>query len=366
MFTLDSRSPLRRGRLITKHGVISTPAYVPVATNAAIKGCFPFFLDDIGIQLAFVNTYHMLIHPGVSVVQNAEGLHSFMNRQGPIITDSGGFQIFSLQYGGVAEEIKSSGKKRQHGHKHIIKIDEEGVLFRSYRTGEKILLTPESTIEAQYDMGSDILIPLDELLPFHINSEYFESSFEKTHRWQIRSFEHYKKLEKKGGKRLIYAVIHGGTSLQHREKSAKILSAYDFDGFAIGGSLGKSASDIIAVVRNTLSWLPEEAPKHLLGVADFETVKEVVPLGIDTFDSAYPTKCARHGWLFTEDKPIKITQLVWRENYEPCSVCPMLTQYSYAYLHHLFKSHESLGGIIASIHNMWFLENWCRKIKKLY
>ena len=210
MFSLDSLAPLRRGQLTTSRGTVFTPAYVPVATNASIKGCFPFFLDEIGIQLAFVNTYHMLIHPGVDVVKGAGGLHSFMNRKGLIITDSGGFQIFSLQYGGVAEEIKSCGKKRQSGHTHIIKIDEEGVLFRSYRTGEKILVTPESTIQAQYDMGSDILIPLDELLPFHINSDYFRSSFDKTHRWQIRSFEHYKKLPEK---RLIYGVIHGGTSL---------------------------------------------------------------------------------------------------------------------------------------------------------
>jgi queuine tRNA-ribosyltransferase len=348
----------RVGVIYTAHGPISTPSYVPVATNAVIKGCDSQVIDEIDIDLLFVNTYHMLVHPGDLIVKNAGGLHSFMQRKKPIITDSGGFQIFSLRYGGVTEELKSKGMKKITNS--VIKVAEEGVWFRSYRDGKLLFVSPESTIQAQKNLNSDIIIPLDELLPFHIEKKIFEKSFEKTHRWQIRS---YKEHEKNKNNQLIYAVIHGSVYPEYRKKSASILCQYDFDGFAIGGSLGKNTSDVVDVLKSTLQWLPPEKPRHLLGIADFKTIELAIELGVDTFDSAYPTKCARHGWLFTDNGPIKILQSKWRDCHEPFSRAPRLVKYTYAYLHHLFKSHEQVAGMFASIHNIWYLNEYCKKIR---
>lgn len=358
IFTYSVVNNIRVGSIQTAHGFISTPNYVPVATNAVIKGCDSFIIDEIDIDLLFVNTYHMLVHPGDNIVKNAGGLHSFMQRKKPIITDSGGFQIFSLKYGGVSEELKSKGKKQESNS--VLKVFEEGVLFRSYRDGSPILITPESTIQAQKNLGSDIIIPLDELLPYHIEEKIFRKSFEKTHRWQIRSYHEHQKNK---NSQLIYAVIHGGTDLEFRKKSAVILREFDFDGFAIGGSLGKNTVDVERILRATLDFLPPDKPRHLLGIADLRTVEIAIKLGIDTFDSAYPTKCARHGWLFSNNEIIKITKTKWADVHEVFSGAARLSGYTYAYLHHLFKSHEQVAGMLASIHNIWYLNEYCKKIR---
>ncbi len=350
----------RTGIINTAHGSIQTPNYVPVATNAVIKGCDSQIIDEIDVDLLFVNTYHMLVHPGATVVKNAGGLHGFMKRNKPIITDSGGFQIFSLRYGGVAQELKSKGMKRETNS--VLKVSEEGVWFRSYRDGSTLFVSPESTIQAQKALQSDIIIPLDELLPFHIDYKEFEKSFYKTHRWQIRSFKEH---EKNKNNQLIYAVIHGSVYSEFRKKSACLLSEYNFDGFAIGGSLGKNSADVADVLRETIKWLPPEKPRHLLGIADLKTVEIAIELGIDTFDSAYPTKCARHGWLFSDYGPIKILQSKWRDCHESFSKAPRLEKYSYAYLHHLFKSHEQVAGTFASIHNIWYLNQYCCKKRRI-
>lgn len=361
IFSIIHNNMKRRvGIIHTAHGSINTPSYVPVATNAVIKGCDSQVIDEIDIDLLFVNTYHMLVHPGDLIVKNAGGLHSFMQRKKPIITDSGGFQIFSLRYGGVAQELKSKGMKKDNNS--VIKVTEEGVWFRSYRDGKLLFVSPESTIEAQKNLNSDIIIPLDELLPFHIEKKIFEKSFDKTHRWQIRSFKEH---EKNKQNQLIYAVIHGSVYPEYRKKSASFLSNYDFDGFAIGGSLGKNTEDVVSVLKETIKWLPPEKPRHLLGIADLKTIEIAIKLGIDTFDSAYPTKCARHGWLFTDNGPIKILQSKWQDLHEAFSKAPRLQNYTYAYLHHLFKSHEQVAGMFASIHNIWYLNEYCKKIRLL-
>ena len=355
---LHNNSNNRTGTIHTTHGIINTPSYVPVATNAVIKGCDSQIIDEINIDLLFVNTYHMLIHPGDQIIKNAGGLHTFMQRKKPIITDSGGFQIFSLKYGGVAQELKSKGMKKDSNS--VLKVTEEGVLFRSYRDGSLLFMTPESTIIAQKNLGSDIIIPLDELLPFHIEDKIFKKSFDKTHRWQIRSYQEH---EKNKQNQLIYGVIHGSVYPEYRKKSALLLSQYNFDGFAIGGSLGKNTADVASVLQETIKWLPPEKPRHLLGIADLKTIKVALELGIDTFDSAYPTKCARHGWLFTEKGPIKILQSKWLDVHESFSQTPRLQNYTYAYLHHLFKSHEQVAGTFASIHNIWYLNEYSKKLR---
>lgn len=347
----------RKGIIKTPHGNIKTPSFVPVGTNACIKSCISSNIEkDIDIDLIFCNTYHLLVHPGANIVEKAGGLHNFMNRTKPIITDSGGFQVFSLMYGGVAQELKSKGLKKIENT--VLKLNENGVKFRSYRNGEIIELTPETSIQAQKKLGADIIIPFDELLPFHSEEKYFKKSFHRTHRWQVRSlYEHKKNIKNQA----IYAVIHGGVDPYYRKKSCDILKKHDFDGFAIGGSLGTCLKDVIEVLKNTICHLPPEKPRHLLGIADIETVKEAVKLGIDTFDSSYPTKCARHGLFFSDHGNIKIGQSKWKNFHEPISNAPICKEYKASYLHHLYKMKENTYATLASIHNIWYLNELTKK-----
>ena len=228
----SKKSRARVGRIYTPHGIIDTPNFVAVGTNGTLKALDNQMVDSIGLQLMFCNTYHLLLQPGPDVVRRAGGLHKFMGRKMPIITDSGGFQVFSLAYGSVADELKSRGAKKQGGH--VMKISEEGVLFRSYRDGSPVLLTPETSIQAQKSLGADIIIPLDELPPYHIGLDKLKTSLERTHRWEKRSLEEHLKNR---ANQAMYAVIHGGVDPELRKKSAEFLTALPFDGFAIGGSL---------------------------------------------------------------------------------------------------------------------------------
>ncbi len=358
-FYIDKKSKnsmARTGRAFTHHGTIETPCFVPVATNACIKSCFSHEIENLA-DLIFCNTYHLILHPGEDIVEDSGGLHNFMNRKKPIITDSGGFQIFSLKYGGVTQEIKSMGLKKNLDT--IISSNEEGVVFRSYRDGSLIKITPEKSIQAQKKLGADIIITFDELLPYHTEKDLFVSSFYKTHRWQIRSIEEHNKNIKN---QAIYCVIHGSIYDDFRKISCDILKKHSFDGYAIGGSLGTCTSDVLNVLKSTISNLEEEKPRHLLGIADLETIKEAIYLGIDTFDSSYPTKCARHGLLFTENGNIKIEQSKWKNFHESIIGSPIFP-YKISYLHHLFKARESTYAHLASLHNIWFLNEFCKKIK---
>ena len=250
------------GRIHTPHGVIDTPSFVAVATNAALKGVSFAQADQANQQLIFCNTYHLLLQPGSDIIKNVGGLHSFTNRGGsdkdennsksndrggPYITDSGGFQVFSLAYGSVAEELSSKGElkraknnnryKNQNQNisgKDAVQVTEEGVTFRSYRDGSKFLLTPESTVQAQKDIGADIIIPLDELPPFHISPHKLAESVDRSHRWEARSLkEHLRNVQNQA----MYSVIHGGLDKEQRTKSVEYLTSLPFDGYAIGGSL---------------------------------------------------------------------------------------------------------------------------------
>ena len=349
----STKSRARVGRIYTPHGTIDTPNFVAVGTNGTLKALDNKMVDEIGQQLMFVNTYHMLVHPGVEVVKAAGGLHSYSNRSQPIITDSGGFQVFSLAYGTVKEELKSKGIKRHT--EAVLKINEEGVLFRSYRDGSPIMLTPESSIQAQKALGADIIIPFDELPPYHIDPRKLEKSLHRTHRWEERSIiEHLKNPQSQA----IYAVIHGGIDERLRRQSCEVLTKLPFDGFAIGGSLGKNRQEMIDMLTYTVPLLPSPAPNHLLGIGDLESIEACVQLGIDTFDSSHPTRCARHGLLFTTAGNVKILQTRYRTHFEPidpaCS-CYVCTHYTAAYIHHLFKAKEMTGLMLATLHNLSFM-----------
>jgi len=346
-------SRARVGRIHTPHGVIDTPNFVAVGTNGTLKALDNEMVSSIGLQLMFCNTYHLLLQPGPKVIEKGGGIHRFINRNMPIITDSGGFQVFSLAYGGVADELKSKGMKKHGGS--VLKITEDGVHFRSYRDGSKVLFTPETSVRAQKAIGADIIIPFDELPPYHISEKELEKSLDRTHAWEKRSFEEHLK-DPKG--QAMYGVIHGGVDDRLREKSVKFLSGLPFNGFAIGGSMGKSKDQMVSMLTSLLPKLPDEAPNHLLGIADLESLKSCVPLGIDTFDSSYPTKAARHGTLLTKEGGLKIARGRHSGEFEPIEedcTCYTCKNYTRAYIHHLFKAKEITSMTLASIHNLHFM-----------
>lgn len=349
----SKKSRARVGKIHTPHGTIDTPNFVGVGTNGTLKSLDSALVNSIGLQLMFCNTYHLMLQPGTETIKKAGGLHSFMNRSLPIITDSGGFQVFSLMYGTVKDELKSSGQKK--GDNLVIKISEEGVLFRSYRDGTKMLLTPESSVAAQKDLGADIIIPFDELPPYHIDPKKLLTSLHRTHRWEERSLQYHLKDKKN---QAMYAVIHGGIDPELRAKSCQFLTKLPFDGFAIGGSLGKTKAQMLEMLAFTMPQIPTDKPNHLLGIGDLASLQPCIEQGIDTFDSSHPTRCARHGLVFTQQGPKKITQSAHKDYFYPIDItctCYTCQHYTFAYLHHLFKANELAGYTLASIHNLHFM-----------
>ncbi len=349
----SKKSNARVGKIHTPHGTIDTPNFVAVGTNGTLKALDNETVKEIGLQLMFCNTYHLLLQPGPDIIHKAGGLHAFIQRKLPIITDSGGFQVFSLAYGSVADELKSKGQKKTG--KMVLKITEEGVLFRSYRDGKMVLLTPESSVEAQKKLGADIIIPFDELPPYHIDKRKLQESLERTHRWEKRSLEAHLKSP---SQQSMYAVVHGGVDPEMRRASCLFLRDLAFDGYAIGGSVGKTKEEMFTMLSSTLFYLPKEKPVHLLGIGDLSSLEKCIPIGIDTFDSSYPTKAARHGMLLTKMGSVKLARREHAERFsaieENCS-CYTCKNYSIAYLQHLYKAREITFLTLASIHNLHFM-----------
>ena len=371
-------SRARVGRIHTPHGVIDTPGYVAVATNGALK-----FADHMvhGSQLQFCNSYHLLLQPGPDVIAACGGLHKFMNRDKPIITDSGGFQIFSLAYKTVHDELnmKNRAKSKRPGHNPtVLQVTEEGVTFRSYRDGTKVVLTPESTVAAQKAYGSDIIIPLDELPPYHLGRDDLLKSVLLTHRWEARSLRAHLADQKQ---QAMYGVLHGGVDREMRTASVEYLRSLPFDGFAIGGSLGKDRDELIDLLAFLMPMVPTHKPNHLLGVADVESIHRAVPLGVDTFDSCFPTRNARHGSVLCrasagEKKTVPlagaesvfehgIAQLALKKTEHATDLRPIDEQcqcytcrnHSRAYLNHLIRAHEPMAATLLTIHNLQFMND---------
>lgn len=349
----SKKSRARVGRIHTPHGIIDTPHFVAVGTNGTLKALDMATTDALGVQLMFCNTYHLMLQPGADVVAAAGGLHSFIGRTMPLITDSGGFQVFSLAYGTVKDELKSKGQKK--GNSSVLKISEDGVLFRSYRDGSPVLLTPETSVLAQKKLGADIIIPFDELPPYHVNPAQLVHSLHRTHRWQDRSLATHLADKRQ---QAMYAVVHGGVDPKLRLLSAQFLGARDFDGFAIGGSLGATRDQMVAMLTELMPYIPYHKPNHLLGIGDLESLDACIKLGIDTFDSSHPTRCARHGLMFTKQGNLKILNASNRMDMGPIDpecACYTCKHYSRAYLQHLFKSHEMTGYTLATIHNIHYM-----------
>ncbi len=349
----SKKSRARVGRIYTPHGIIDTPSFVAVGTNGTIKALDNKLVDELNLQLMFCNTYHLMVQPGAQHIKNAGGIHKFVNRKNPIITDSGGFQVFSLAYGSVHEELKGKGAKKHDNS--VLKINEEGVLFRSYRDGSKILLTPETSIQAQKDIGADIIVSFDELPGYHTDKQKLLKSLHRTHRWEKRSIEQHQK--NKNGQAL-YAVIHGGVDKDLRKQSCDYLSTLPFDGYAIGGSVGKNRIEMLEMLVFLMPHLPEDKPNHLLGIGDLASIEGIVPLGVDTFDSSHPTRCARHGLLFTKKGLLRIAKSGNAQVFGPIEdgcQCPVCQQFTLSYLNHLFKAKEITALALASIHNLYFM-----------
>ena len=356
-------SNARVGRIHTPHGIIETPNFVPVGTNACIKGLDGVIAQAIGVQLMFANTYHLMVHPGADIIEQAGGIHKFANHCLPIITDSGGFQVFSLKYGGYTEEIKSNGKKISQGS--VIKISEDGVKFRSYKDGSEIFLSPESSIQAQKKIGADFIVTFDELPPYHFTRNKLIDSLHRTHRWEERSIiEHLKDPRKQQ----MYAVVHGGVDKELRGLSIDFLSRLPFFGFGIGGSVGKDKAEMLEMLNFVVPRLPEDKPNHLLGIADLASLATCIPLGIDTFDSAYPSKCARHGLLFNQQEHVRIFKAKNAAVFKPIDTmcaCYTCSNYTIAYLHHLFRAHELTAYTLATIHNIYYMLNKMQQYRTL-
>lgn len=349
----STKSRARVGRIHTPHGIIDTPGFVAVGTNGSLKAMDSVTVDALGQQLIFVNTYHMVVQPGADIVAQAGGLHRFINRQGPIITDSGGFQVFSLAYGGVAQELKSSGSKKRDSS--VLKINEEGVTFRSYKDGSKIFFSPETSIEAQKKLGADIIVVFDELPPYHMDQHALVRSLDRTHRWEKRSLDAHQQDVRQ---QALYAVVHGGIDPMLRKKSADYLGSLPFDGFGIGGSVGKNMREMVTMLTELMPHIPSDRPNHLLGIGDLPSLEGCIPLGIDTFDSAHPTKCARHGTVLTQNGSRRILAAGNSTDFgpiDPVCDCYVCKNYTVAYLQHLFKAHEISGIQLATHHNLHFM-----------
>jgi queuine tRNA-ribosyltransferase len=347
------------GRIVTAHGAVDTPAFIFCATSAAIKGVPIDHVKAAGTQMILSNTYHMMVQPGSDVVKAAGGLQKFTGWNGPMFTDSGGFQIFSLGHGGVEAEIK--GAQQLDKKKSLIRITEEGASFRSYVNGDKITLTPELSIEIQVALGADIIVSFDECTPYHVNKLYTAASMEKSKRWGTRSLNTF--MELGDNRQALLAVIQGGVYQDLRQESANFANSNNFHGFAIGGSLGKTKSEMHRVVDITTQMLDRDRYVHLLGIGGIDDIFHGVRCGIDTFDCVAPTRIARHGTAIVKagerpsnSKPyISLENARYRRDFSAISSecdCYTCQNFSRAYIHHLIKAKETMFGTIISIHNI--------------
>ncbi len=360
-------SKARTGTITTPHGVIHTPAFIFCATKGTLKNITTNQAKENNTQIILSNTYHLMVQPGSELIANHGGLHKFINWNGPMLTDSGGFQIFSLGYGSVADEIKGSTNIKRN--KSLLNINEEGSLFKSYLDGSFKLLTPEKSIEIQRNIGADLILVFDECTPFHVDKSYTASSMNRSHRWAKRSLNrfdskiNYKPGFGSAGEQKLYGIVQGGIYEDLREESIEFnLEKINTFGIAIGGSLGASKDEMYKVVNFTAPKLGNKHPIHLLGIGDPRDIWNLVKSGIDTFDCVSPTRLARHGTALIRGKQEKknLKNSNFANDLSPiddqcfCSTCK---NYSTSYIHHLFKANELLGLQLVSLHNIYFMNH---------
>lgn len=386
----------RRGRLETPHGTIETPAFVGVGTQATVKGIDPDAVARTGTQVLFANTYHLYLRPGADLVEAHGGLHRFMGWSGPLFTDSGGFQVFSLgasidhRVGKVANIFPEEGSesavgggppgsvslRRLRNRTSMVRVDEHGVRFTSHIDGSRHVFTPESSIAVQRALGADVVLAFDECTsPLH-DEDYTRESAERTHRWAARCLAAFEA----GGPRhahdqALFGVVQGGAFEEPRRRSADVIAALPFSGVAIGGNLGRSHADMYRVLDWTVPALPESLPRHLLGIGDVPSILAAVARGVDTFDCVTPTRNARNGMALVRLDDDGVLQPRGRINLQNASHaraerpieaacdCATCARFSRAYLRHLFKANESLGPQLVTIHNLRFMARLMREIR---
>ncbi len=378
--------PARRAEFVTPHGTISTPAFVAVGTRASVKGVTSQQVLETGTQVIFNNTYHLFLRPGAETVREMGGLHRFMSFDAPIMTDSGGFQVFSLGAGiehGVGKisnifpgQEASPGERRGQPGESFVKVTEEGVRFRSHIDGSSHMFTPEVSIGVQRELGADMILAFDECTsPLHDES-YTRDSMERTHRWAVRSLEAFRSSEPLHGyPQMLYGIVQGGAFEGLRRESAEFIASLDFGGMAIGGNLGRTHQDMHDVIDWTVAALPEDRPRHLLGIGDVPGVIEGVARGCDTFDCVSPTRNARNGGAlrrFDDDGNRLANFRVNLRNekfarddrpIDPDCDCHACQNYSRGYIRHLLKTGEQLGQQLATIHNLRFMARLMEDIR---
>ncbi|HEV7845684.1 MAG TPA: tRNA guanosine(34) transglycosylase Tgt [Thermoleophilaceae bacterium] len=356
----------RAGAIATPHGEVRTPAFVPLASTGAVKSLDAPEVAELGFDMVLGNTFHLFIQPGHELIAAMGGLHEFMGWRRPIITDSGGYQVFSMGHGSVAEEIK---RRRDGRSSRVISIEEEGVRFRSYADGSERFMGPETSMEVQAALGSDIALAFDECTPFHVERDYTAGSMERTHRWLDRCVAWCREHAPPG--QLLYGIVQGGVYEDLRAESSAYIAGSGVDGIAIGGSLGQDKEQMREVVEWSLAGLPEEPPRHLLGIGDVDDIVHAVGAGIDTFDCATPTRLARHGTALVRDPAARwrldLTKSGHRRSREPIDAdcpCPACRRHTRGYLHYLSRAGELTAKRLLTLHNLTFMERLMRGLRE--
>ncbi|MEI6345918.1 MAG: tRNA guanosine(34) transglycosylase Tgt [bacterium] len=376
----------RVGLLTTPHGIVHTPAFVAVGTKATVKSLTPDHVKDLGAQVALANTYHLYLQPGEKMIAKAGGLGKMMNWHGPTMTDSGGFQVFSLGVafgkginkfsklpveksaavpGTITSLAESGTDATEDVAARLARVDEEGVTFKSVIDGSTHRFTPERSIEIQEQIGADMIFAFDECTSPHAPKEYQQEAMARTHRWAERCLKAHKKVTANGTPQALFGIVQGGRHEDLRKESARIIGSMPFDGFGIGGSFDKE--DMGAAVRWVNEFLPENKPRHLLGIGDPVDIFEAVENGCDTFDCVAPTRLGRNGTIYTKHGRVHIENAQYREDMRPIEddcACYACQHYTRAYIAHLFRADEMLAGTLASTHNLHFIVNLVDRMRK--
>ncbi|PYZ98812.1 tRNA guanosine(34) transglycosylase Tgt [Alteribacter lacisalsi] len=339
-----TQSGARLGRVHTPHGTFETPVFMPVGTLATVKTMSPDELKELGSQIILSNTYHLWLRPGHDIIREAGGLHAFMNWDRPILTDSGGFQVFSLS--------------------DMRKITEEGVEFRNHLSGEKLFLSPEGSMEIQNDLGPDIMMAFDECPPYPAEHDYMKASVERTSRWAERCLKAHKRPDEQG----LFGIVQGGEYEDLRRQSAEDLVSMDFPGYAIGGlSVGEPKDVMNRALEFTTPLLPDNKPRYLMGVGSPDSLIDGAIRGVDMFDCVLPTRIARNGTCMTSEGRLVVRNAKYARDFRPidencdCQVCK---NYSRAYIRHLVKCNETFGYRLTSYHNLYFLVNLMENVRQ--
>ncbi|MEI7691767.1 MAG: tRNA guanosine(34) transglycosylase Tgt [Actinomycetes bacterium] len=369
----DSGSLARAGILRTAHGEIRTPAFVPLATKGSVRGLLPAEVSDLGYDIVLGNTFHLHLNPGDERIAALGGLHEFMRWDGPIITDSGGFQVFSMGHGTVADEIKGRAPTGPDRAGKVLGIEEDGVRYRSYVDGSTRFMGPEDSMRIQSNLGSDIALVFDECTPFNVEREYTARSTERSHRWLDRCLSWH--AENGPADQLVYGIVQGGVYEDLRRDSTEQIAARACDGIAIGGSLGENKAQMYEVVgwaTDTLAKAGDLRPRHLLGIGEVDDLIRGVEMGIDTFDCVMPTRLGRHGVALVPDPEhrwrVDLTTAKWSDSDEPlmegcpCPACAV--GYSRGYLRYMTKARELTAMRLMTVHNLAFVARVMERLRE--